>query len=87
MYMIFHGNACCSSMLQHVHRTQASSKKEEKNPAEKDGKESFKKQESKTTKSDAPASITASDPKKDEKKHGRKHVFFPSTFGKFCLHL
>lgn len=41
--------------------------------------------------SDAPSSVSASDSKKDEKKHGRKftnslHVF-PFIFSKFGLHL
>lgn len=84
------GNGRCSSvLLKPLHRIQASSKKEEKKPAEKDNKESSKKQESKSTKSDAPSSSSASDPKKDEKKHGRKFtnsvLIFPSTFGKFTL--
>lgn len=89
-----HGNGLCSSvLLKPLRRTQASSKKEEKKPAEKDSKDTSKKQESKSTKSDAPSSSSASDPKKDEKKHGRKftcslHVVYfflflpPSAFWK-----
>lgn len=89
-YMFSCGNGRCSSvLLKPLHRIQASSKKEEKKPAEKDNKESSKKQESKSTKSDAPSSSSVSDPKKDEKKHGRKFtnsvLIFPSTFGKFTL--
>lgn len=63
-------------VLKRLYRTQVSSKKEEKKPAEKDGKESAKKQESKIAKSDTPSSSSASDPKKDEKKHGRKFTSF-----------
>ncbi|XP_076853268.1 SAFB-like transcription modulator isoform X2 [Brachyhypopomus gauderio] len=47
------------------------SKKEEKKP-EKEAKEVSKKQESKSIKADAPSSGSTSDPKKEEKKHGRK---------------
>ncbi|XP_026863125.2 SAFB-like transcription modulator isoform X3 [Electrophorus electricus] len=48
------------------------SKKEEKKPSEKEAKDVSKKQDSKSMKVDAPSSGSISEPKKEEKKHGRK---------------